>query len=543
MMRATLVLMLSSLTMSVALAQSSVTEADLQHHRWVLETIDGDALPIAESGRSIPELDFGEQLIITGNTGCNQLNGQAVLRDGFFLIESMTSTRMMCPPPWADIELVLLTALGSESTASLDANKNLTLATADTILTFRLEDWVRTARGFHDRGSRVGFTDAPPRFGGPNSPQGEIDEADVEVDPAFRFPSVDAAFAPWTDWKRRQNKDNGLQLSAHYSTLYQTVSDSIGTEDKATAGVLRGTLRWRLVGEDESNSGFLNIMLDHRHGYRKITPAELAGQIGYIGQTGVFYNDMGFAVIDLNWQQALNGGKAGLVVGRYDPNDYMNVLGYVNPWTNFSNLAVNLDTSVALPDSSWGVGAGAFITDQWYVIGGINDANGLASDNLEFFDGGAEFYTFAHIGWTPSKDERYFKNIHVMSWHVDEREDAGIDSAHGITLAANWTFADHWMTFARIGWSKGSTPIYNESVTVGATYKLLYRSDLIGVAANIGSPPDDSLRDQTSIEAFWRFQFSENLAITPSVQLLIDPALNPIDDEVWVYGARFRMTF
>lgn len=43
------------------------------------------------------------------------------------------------------------------------------------------------------------------------------------------------------------------------------------------------------------------------------------------------------------------------------------VLGYVNPWTIFSNLAVNLDTSVALPDSSWGIAGGTWITDQVYV--------------------------------------------------------------------------------------------------------------------------------------------------------------------------------
>ncbi|MCO4810895.1 MAG: hypothetical protein KC572_04790 [Gammaproteobacteria bacterium] len=82
-------------------------------------------------------------------------------------------------------------------------------------------------------------------------------------------------------------------------------------------------------------------------------------------------------------------------------------------------------------------------------MGGINDANGLATDKLESFDEGAEFFTFAHIGWTPSKDERFFKNVHVMTWHVDEREDLGIDSAHGIALAANWTFNDRWMPFAR----------------------------------------------------------------------------------------------
>jgi porin len=213
----------------------------------------------------------------------------------------------------------------------------------------------------------------------------------------------------------------------------------------------------------------------------------------------------------------------------------------VNPWTIFSNLAINLDTSVALPDSSWGISGGHWLNDQWYVLGGLNDANGLGNDDLEFFAGGAEFYKYAHVGWSPTQDERYLKNVHVLAWHVDDRKDVGIDSAQGIAIAANWIFADRWMPFARLGISKGSAPIYNESFTLGLIHKFQTRSDLVGISANYGSPPDNSLRNQTTIEAFWRFQFSQGLAITPSVQLLLDPALNSDSDSVWVWGLRFRL--
>jgi porin len=401
----------------------------------------------------------------------------------------------------------------------------------------------RQRHGFSTRESKTGVERDKPPFGGPTSPEGEIVETDLLREPAFRFPAADEAFKPWNAWKARQSKDHGFDLSAHYSTMYQGLSDSITGRDAASAGVFRFTGKWTLVGRGTKDTGSLLVTLDHRHAFRGDGPQNLAGDAGYIGVTGLFYNDMGAAVINLNWQQGFNDGNTGLVAGRYDPNDYMNVLGYVNPWTIFSNLAINLDASVALPDSSWGVGAGHWVSDSMYVIGGINDANGVGSDNLEFFDGGAEFFKFAHIGWSPTKAERYFKNIHIMAWHVDSRDDLGIPSAQGITMAANWTFDDRWMTFARLGFSDGSAPIYNESFTLGFIHKFLYRSDLVGIAGNWGSPPDSSLRDQTTIETFWRFQFSQNFAITPSVQLLIDPALNPVDNEVWVWGVRARFSF
>ena len=402
----------------------------------------------------------------------------------------------------------------------------------------------RQRRGISDRESRFGYTATRPPFGGQTSSEGEIEETDRREDPAFRFPAIDEAFQPWVDWKTRQNSERGFAFSAHYSTMFQGLSDSVpGGEDKASGGVFRATLKWTPIGRGTDDTGSLVATVDYRHAIRDIAPADLASQSGYIGITGLFYSDIRWAVINLNWQQGFNDGRTGLIVGRYDPNDYQNVLGYVNPWTIFSNLAINLDASIALPDSSWGVGAGHWLTDNWYVLGGINDANGVGSDDLEFFEGGAEFYKYAHVGWSPSRAERYFKNAHAVVWNVDERKDAGVAASHGISFAANWTFDDIWMPFARLGFSKGAAPIYNQSATVGLIRKFLYRSDLVGLAVNYGDLPDNSLGSQTTIESFWRFQFSQNLAITPSLQLLLDPALNPEDDKVWVLGLRVRLAF
>jgi porin len=51
------------------------------------------------------------------------------------------------------------------------------------------------------------------------------------------------------------------------------------------------------------------------------------------------------------------------------------------------------------------------------------------------------------------------------------------------------------------------------------------------------------LDDQYALEAYYRLQVSRELSITPSVQLLIDPALNPDEDSLWVYGLRARLAF
>jgi len=49
------------------------------------------------------------------------------------------------------------------------------------------------------------------------------------------------------------------------------------------------------------------------------------------------------------------------------------------------------------------------------------------------------------------------------------------------------------------------------------------------------------LDDQYTAEAYYRFQLLEMLAITPSVQFLVDPALDPDESAIWVFGLRVRV--
>jgi porin len=382
-------------------------------------------------------------------------------------------------------------------------------------------------------------------FGGPSSPEGQIEERSREKVPAFRFDGIYDAFEPWREWTDGVKDEHGFAFSGQYAIAAQGANESLGGgSTSGSSGVLRLNGVWELLNRGQDNPGKLVVMLDHRHEFNGPAPANLAGDIGYIGVTNTFFNDIGFAVINLNWQQSLNSGNSGFVTGRYDPNDYMNILGYVNPFVSFTNLAVVLDVSVALPDSSWGIGAGHWFNDQWYVLGGVNDANGNATDNLEFFDGGSEFFKYAHVGWSPSKSQRYYSNVHLLIWDVDERDEAGVNAADGFAIGANWTFDKTWMPFLRYGESSGDSPIYNKSATIGLLRKFHFRSDVAGIAINWGeTPPVTGSTEQTTMEAFWNIQFARNLAFTPNIQYLRNPALNPTEDEIWSVGIRTRITF
>ncbi len=375
-------------------------------------------------------------------------------------------------------------------------------------------------------------------FAGPAAVTSQLQEDEEAKKSAFRIPWIDRILQPWFDGKAALKKKTGLQLGVAYTALYQTTSES----EEAGGGIARISGSWAIFNRDSANSGNLVFSVDARNAYSDPAPGEIAFGMdsGYLGIPGTLFSDVGMILGDVNWQQSLNDGRTGIVLGRYDPNDFFDVLGYANPWTTFQNLAILFNPSISLPDWSYGISAGHWLNSQYYLKASLNDANGNAT-HLKFFSEGAEFYSTGEIGWSPSRAERYLKNFHLMGWHVDDATRAELPESHGIAFGGNWTWKETWMAFTKMGWSEGAAPLYNKSVTVGGVYHVARRSDLLGLGLNWGEPADSSLRDQVTSELFYRFQLAENLAITPSVQWILKPALNPEEDELWIGGIRARL--
>jgi len=118
-----------------------VTQGDLQHHRWILHSVDDKPVGSGAMNDLLPELDFGQLMTVTGNTGCNRFSGRAILRDDFFRIAPLASTHRLCAPPRNELEVTLLQVLGNESRIIIGDDRQLVLDAGHTKLRFRLSDW------------------------------------------------------------------------------------------------------------------------------------------------------------------------------------------------------------------------------------------------------------------------------------------------------------------------------------------------------------------------------------------------------------------
>ena len=67
--------------------------------------------------------------------------------------------------------------------------------------------------------------------------------------------------------------------------------------------------------------------------------------------------------------------------------------------------------------------------------------------------------------------------------------------------------------------------------------------DFLGVGINWGKPYANKLDDQYTSECFYRLQLAQNLAVIPDIQLNINPAINPDENALVVFGLLARITF
>ena len=117
-----------------------ITAQQLQHHRYVLETVDGSS--VNHSTTHMPEISFGENMHVSGQM-CNRFMGQGKLNGNTLTVDGMASTRMMCVDPQLNqLDGIISDMLNRGAQLSL-TGQQLTLTSPQHTLTWKLSDLVQ----------------------------------------------------------------------------------------------------------------------------------------------------------------------------------------------------------------------------------------------------------------------------------------------------------------------------------------------------------------------------------------------------------------
>jgi porin len=388
--------------------------------------------------------------------------------------------------------------------------------------------------------------------GGPDSVETTLDVDEEPKDTLFDFGALQGLLTPYFDLKAKLDQDLGVTFGLDYTATYLTADETLGATDEAASGIFRFYGIWDVIGRGTGDGGSLVWKLEDRHEYLDTTPSAFAADVGYEGIFERPFTAEGFRWTNLYWNQNLNQGGISIVAGFLDVTDYLDVYALSSPWTGFFNSVFSSGSgSILLPEeAALGAAFGAMITDTAYLRAGVVDSNSDPTDPFKAFDeplGDKEYFASAELGWINSRGRSYEDNTHVTVWHVDDRVMAGTPEGWGANFSFSTLIDDTWMPFVRAGYAEDGGTLLGKSASVGIGYRPSRRGGQLGVGVNWGELNETTFglgfEDQYTAEVFYRLQVTDHLAVTPDVQYIRNPAMNPAVEGVFVIGVRGRLAF
>lgn len=370
----------------------------------------------------------------------------------------------------------------------------------------------------------------------------ELQDIYTEKEPVVDIPAVDSPLDFFLQKSLDINEAIGLRIGIAYTTVFQQA-----TGGKSGAGGdfdVFGT--WDLINRGEANVGRIVWAIENRHKIGGRSAAELGPDLGTLLAPTNGFNDRGWVVRDLFWQQNLFDDKLRVIVGRADPTDFFGAHRMQNKNALFFNR--HISGTAALPSPGHGLTALATFrpNDLFFISGGASNAYGDTTEaQIESLFDEWDLFSFGEIGFTPMIEGLGQGRYTASVTYVDPRDrNENIGHDFGFSLIADQNIGERVQVFAR----------YNYQEEALTNIKHLIQGG-VGVSGLLGSPdnmsglafsyadPDRPGREEKVVEFFHRLQLTKYTQFSVGYQVIIDPTNAPDDDVIGVFSMRIRIAF
>lgn len=390
---------------------------------------------------------------------------------------------------------------------------------------------------------------------------GDLKDDEAPHSGLFRIPSV---MEPWERFKGDVRDKTGITFGGSWGVLYQNYSDvPPGAQRDAVGQKFTLNLSRDIIRQGTPEALTFDMVVEDRGPIgTDLAPLQAGLATGSIVPTAATWGDFNLGITQAYVRQNLWNNKVQYTVGKIFAPNFIDAYPFFDDNRQFLNQSFSTSPTIASPLR----GAGAVATvfpgaGGAYVLGGVYSANssdtGWTVDDV--FDTGELFYQ-VEAGWSSlartgvpvqARGPMDSDNVHLTGWYKDAQPDAANATlrpqARGLAFNANMTLGDSMMWFFRAGLSDGWVNDRAMSVGLGWRPSEQY-SDLFGIGLGWVRPNDEIVpepfqREQVNAEAFYRFHVTPNLAVTPDIQFIQNPSLNPGLDTLWVASLRARITF
>lgn len=390
----------------------------------------------------------------------------------------------------------------------------------------------------------------PDLHGGTLSPEGDLEE-DAAV--ARRMGRAETMMQPWFDWKQQFREDTGLTIGGSYGILAQRYSSSPAGQTSAIGHKFTFNLGYELFNKGRPDALVFEMAIEDRRALNSDEPPLFAGfGAGSILPTAATWGSIDLGITQAYIRQSLFNNRFQYSVGRIFAPNFVNSFPLFDDNRQFFNQTFSTGPSIQSPLRGFGMVAAWFPTEGGlYLQSGMYGANSKDTGNTvsDFFNKSEHFYHL-DIGWSglarssvpiQARGPMDTNNFHITGWYRNA-QDNGTPQSEGLAFNANWMAKDNVMLFVRGGWSDGWA--IKRNFTTGMGWRPANApADLFGFGVGWAEPDNAALRTQYTTEIFYRYHVTPHFAVTPNLQLIVDPALSPGEDLLVVPGIRARLAF
>lgn len=259
--------------------------------------------------------------------------------------------------------------------------------------------------------------------------------------------------------------------------------------------------------------------------------------------------------------QEFFGGKAEVLVGMWDIARFFDVSPFSGPYHyRFLNSHMFFN-SVLLPYAPYNILGGVVTlkpTEWLTVTTSVGDPNS-SSDEVDWFDEGD--INILHQ-WTFKAKPFGSQGLYSVGIAYTDQDQATIDGGTADDDMAFYGNLNQWLyqnpdnphqaigLFGRVGFTDGEVNIIERHFSMGLSFDGMIDArphDVFGIVGWHNSFSDDlagNLDDSSQgFEAYYRFQVTPWLQVSPDVQYLIDPGIQEGTDDAVVLGLRALVHF
>ena len=354
------------------------------------------------------------------------------------------------------------------------------------------------------------------------------------------------AYDDYTNFKARLARDSGLSWVIDVSYLQQWGLHGAGSP--AGQALATPSFSWDLFDHQDFGTGSLQLI----YNVARYTTAQDA--LGIQDRLGLItpindYSHRQNIFPQLTYTHTFPGKRWLAGAGQYpiynfDDNDYLN-----NQQLNFNNYILSQNGSATYPLA----GLGAYVqftaaSSLQFAAGGQNASN-VQAPTLAPQSRGEGLAWFGYGQWTPEFDGMGAAQYSLLFYQAP---DVPLQPrTRGWSLNAVQNLNDTWAVFGRANRAYQFVTPIRASYALGVAMNNPFgrsATDQIAFAVGYGdaAPPPTNpsgARNEKVLEGYLNWTFAKGLLITPDVQYIVDPALDPARRSVWILSLRTTFLF